>query len=244
MKIFKIDGFGQIDYPGKLASVVVSPKCNYRCPACHSPEIVNGDANIEDREFFKYLESQKKWLDGVVLCGGEPTIQPGIFEFARKIKDMGFAIKLDTNGSHYAILRELLEDKVIDYVAMDVKGPTELYNNLTGKQIDPRDNLYKAISIVSQFPGYEFRTTVVPVIRDDAGSDISFLTPDEIAETAKMICENTQSNKHSYYLQRFVPRKDGLLDRRLESFPETPLSLLEEMLGKARVYLPRTEIRA
>jgi len=231
-----------IDFPLTMASVVFSPGCNYKCPSCHAKHLLEEGKNMDEKEIFDYLESRKSWIEGIVLCGGEPTLQPDLIYFAEKIKKMGFAIKLDTNGSRFAILQELKESKLIDYVAMDVKGPRELYPNLVGREfLDRRDDYEKAIMIVSQFPDYEFRTTVVPVIRDEG--KISFMNPKEIGETAKLIYDCIGGSNHKYFLQKFVPRENGLLDSRLESFSETPMEILEEGKKEAMKYLPNCRIR-
>lgn len=153
-------------------------------------------------------------------------------------------VKLDTNGSDWSVLGELKENGLVDYVAMDVKGPPELYATIVGREfLDARDGYEKAIAIVSQFPDYEFRTTIVPVIREN---EISFMTPEEIEKTAKLIYDVVQDNECKYFLQPFVPHKQeegGLLDSRFEIFPETPPELLEEMKKRAQKYLPNCRIR-
>ncbi len=228
-----------IDYPEKISAVVFSPSCNFKCPACHAKHILESNEKIEEKEFFNYLDTKKGWIDGVVLGGGEPTLELDIVNFARKIKDKGFAVKLDTNGSNYSVLKEL--KNLVDYVAMDIKGPSYLYASITGKEyIDFRDWVEKGMNIVTQFPDYEFRTTIVPVVREGG---ISFMSIQESEDTAKYIIEVTGRNEHKYYLQRFVPRKNGLLDERLEKFSETPIGLMEEMKKKVIEYLPNCKIR-
>jgi pyruvate formate lyase activating enzyme len=231
------------DFPKKIpSSVVFSPKCNYRCPVCHAKHLLKDGENIQEKTFFDYLDSRTGWLKGIVICGGEPTIQHTLPYFLKKIKEKGLAVKLDTNGSDYATLGKLKESKLIDYVAMDVKGPPQIYADLIGREfIDARDGYEKAIGVVSQFPDYEFRTTIVPVIRRNG--EISFMTPEEIGETAKLIYDCTGINDHKYFLQPFVPRKGELVDSRLESFPQTPKEILEKGLMEAKKYLPNTKIR-
>ena len=149
----------------------------------------------------------------------------------------------------------LLADKLVDYVAMDIKGPRHLWANLTGNACASAVSkaygqqtanaasgaaMLESMEIVTKFPNYEFRTTIAPVVR--GGDDISFLTVPEMAIAAKMIIEVTGSADHKYYVQKFVPRKDGLLDKRLESFPETPPQLLEEIKTEVLKYLPKCQI--
>jgi pyruvate formate lyase activating enzyme len=233
-----------IDYPKKLCSVVFSPGCNYACPAGHCKHLLEKGINIDNELFFDYLDSRKGWIDGVVLCGGEPTLQMGLEDFVRKIKQMGFPVKLDTNGSNPSVLMELKQENLIDYIAMDVKGPTNLYPKIVGKDyIDFRDEVEKGMVLATQFPHYEFRTTIVPVKRDDNKS--SFMKVKEVVDIAKWIVKRTGSDEHKYYLQPFVVPKDGgkLVDSRLEEFPETPKKLLEEMKSEVIKYLPNCKIR-
>jgi len=245
MKIADWRKISSIDYPKKISTVIFTSECNYKCPACHAKNILYSNELIPEQKILDYIDftnKEKKLIDAVVLCGGEPTLQLDLIYFAEKIKKMGFAIKLDTNGSRFAILQELKESKLIDYVAMDVKGPRELYPNLVGREfLDRRDDYEKAIGIVSQFPDYEFRTTVVPVVRDSG--EISFMTPEEIGETARLIYNCTGRDNHKYFLQKFVPRENGLLDSRLENFPETPTEILEKGKKEAMKYLPNCRIR-
>jgi len=231
-----------IDYPGKISAVVFSPGCNYKCPACHAKHLLEKGNNIDEKVFFDYLDSRKGWIDAVVLCGGEPTLQHDLIYFARKIKERGLLVKLDTNGSEFGTLIELHESKLIDYVAMDVKGPPSIYADLIGREfLDARDGYEKAIAIISHFPDYEFRTTVIPVVRRNG--EISSLTPEEIGQTAKLIYDCTGIIEHKYFLQPFVPKKGELIDSRLESFTETPKELLEKGKKEAIKYLPNTKIR-
>ena len=161
-------------------------------------------------------------------------------DFLRSVKDIGYLVKLDTNGSNPNVLLDLKTEGLIDYVAMDVKGPRELYSNLAGRKVNQED-VERSIGIASQFPGYEFRTTVVPVVRGE--EDISWMTVEEAVDAAKWIVEVTGSDAHRYFLQPFVPREDGLIDSRFEEFPGTSKELLEEMCDAVKKHLPRCEIR-
>lgn len=248
----KISGFLKTtvldSIPNTVGAEVFTPGCNYNCPACHSGHIIEGEEQYSEEEVFGYLEFAKGIVDSFIVCGGEPTIRLGLKPFLREIKKRtGLPVKLDTNGSKYAVLQELLDEKLVDYVAMDVKGPLRLYKKIAGvEKIDERDDVMKGILTASHAPDYEFRTTIVPVIRNRDTELISFMTPDEIGETAKMIYDYTQDDSHKYFLQKFkVPREGegNLLDTRLEKFPETPKDLLEQGLKKAREYLPHTKIR-
>ena len=187
-----------IDYSGKISAVVFSPRCNYRCPACHAMALLTSNRKRSEEEFFDYLDSRKGWIEGVVLCGGEPTLEPRLVDFAGKLKKKGLAVKLDTNGSNPEVLSELKKEGIIDYVAMDVKSPRELYETVTGVSEVNLKNIEESLKIVSKFPAFEFRTTIVPLNRGN--ERINFMTPEEVEDIAKWIIETTKSNKHKYFL--------------------------------------------
>ncbi|MDP2930763.1 MAG: anaerobic ribonucleoside-triphosphate reductase activating protein [bacterium] len=117
-----------IDYPAKIACTVFLAGCNFRCPWCYSselvlPEKIKKQSQISARDFFKFLKGKKGLLDGIVLCGGEPSLNKDLPVFIKKIKKMGFLVKLDTNGSNPEMLKRLIKQKLVDYVAMDIKAP-------------------------------------------------------------------------------------------------------------------------
>lgn len=228
-----------IDYPGKISAVVFSPDCNYKCPACHVRHLLNPGEDKEEKEFFDYLDSRKGWIEGIVLGGGEPTLQPDLAEFVRKLKEKGLAVKLDTNGSNPEVLKKLREENLIDYVAMDVKAPKELYKAVTGVSGINLKNIEESFQIIKEFPAYEFRTTIAPIIREE----IDFMTPKEVGDIAKWIVKITGDSAHRYYLQPFVPRQGELIDPRLEEFPETSKDLMEKAQREAIKYLSNCKIR-
>ena len=240
MKIRAALGFNLIDYPGKIAAVVFTPGCDYRCPACHAKPLLNEDALISVDDFFRYLDGVRRWVNGVVICGGEPTLQSGLLPFIARLKTVNLPVKLDTNGGSPAVLNRLLAENLVDYLAMDVKGPRGLLAAVSGIS-GAEAAMFESMRAAVRFPDYEFRTTVAPVVR--GAEEISFLTAPEMAETAKMIVEVTGGRGHKYYIQKFVPRKGGLLDHRLESFPETPPQLLQDIKKEVSAYLPKCEIR-
>lgn len=230
-----------IDYPGKTSVVVFTPKCNYKCPACHAKVILNSKERVSQQEIFNYIDSRKQWIDSVVICGGESTLEPDLLDFIVRAKDRGLAVKLDTNGSNPSVLKELLEQKTIDYVAMDIKAPTYFYPQVIGRDFDFRRDLQEGIRIVSKFPDYEFRTTIAPIIRDNK---ITWMSPLDIGNISWLIYSATGNDKHKYFLQKFVARsKDEMLDERFakENLPkkmhETPTDYLEECLKEAKKYL-------
>lgn len=157
-----------LDYPGKLATIVFTPGCNLRCGYCHNREFVLPEELQKIRHdfigedvFFRFLRTRVGFLDGVVICGGEPTVHADLPEFCRKIKDLGFLVKLDTNGSHPEMLEHLLRMEVVDYIAMDVKQSFDRYTEVTGKNTDISRYLRSIEIIRTGAPDYEFRTTAI-----------------------------------------------------------------------------------
>lgn len=248
----RIKGFIEVsfqDYDKGASSVIFTPKCGYKCPTCHNKKLLYDKTKAYDSEkILKFLERKKQYINKVGVTGGEPTQELGLIPFVRKLKKIGLEVKLDTNGSNYAVLQELNKEKLIDYVAMDIKAPIYLYPQVVGKEyIDLRDDLQKPIWVVSQFPDYEFRTTVVPITRENG--NISFMTVEEVEDIAKFLSENTNKNS-KYFLQPFIARsKEEMIDERFckENLPkemhETPKELLKEMREKVLEYLPNAKIR-
>jgi len=161
-----------IDYPGKVACTVFLPGCDFRCPFCHNPSLIfepDSLPTMPTKEFFEFLESRKGWLDGVCVTGGEPLLSKNIPEFLRGIKDRGFLVKLDSNGSLPGKLQALFDDKLVDFIAMDIKASPERYSEAAGVRVNI-SSIQESINLIrsSGLP-YEFRTTVIPRLhgRDD-----------------------------------------------------------------------------
>ena len=199
---FKIGGFQKtslLDYPGKIACIVFTQMCNFQCGYCHNPELNDVKSANETvsnlpslADFFAFLEKRKGKLDGVVITGGEPTLQKGLYQFIFEIKSMGFCVKLDTNGSNPELLRSLIEDKLVDYVAMDIKAPMDKYHEVIKTKV-PLDNIYQSIQMLLENKvDYEFRTTVVK-------EQLNFEDFEKIGELIK--------GARKYFLQKFVPSK-------------------------------------
>ena len=164
----QIHGFQKmtlLDFPGRVACTVFTGGCNLRCPFCHNALLVTKltDTDIIPTEsVFSYLEKRKGILDGVAITGGEPLLQPDIASFIRKIKNMGYAVKLDTNGAYPAKLRDLIEEGIVDYVAMDVKNSKEKYGETVGIPNFDVSKIEESIKfLMSGKVDFEFRTTVV-----------------------------------------------------------------------------------
>ena len=150
-----------IDYLGKIGCVLFCTGCNFSCPYCHNPDLVRGayPARIAAAEAIDFLQSRQGWLEGVVITGGEPTLNPGIFELCRAVKALGYPVKLDTNGSRPAVLRRLLAQRLVDFVAMDIKAPFNSYAPFCrDRKIQAK--LTESIRLImAAAPAYEFRTT-------------------------------------------------------------------------------------
>jgi pyruvate formate lyase activating enzyme len=160
------------DFPKKVACIVFLVNCNFKCKFCYNKELTSFKLFkkserhlIPAEEFFSFLESKKDILDGVVVTGGEPTVCVGIEEFLRKIKSMGFLVKLDTNGSNPHIIKKLFSEKLVDYVAMDVKTTPKKYKSLTHSTISPTKILESIELVKSSNIPFEFRTTLQPKIK-------------------------------------------------------------------------------
>ena len=164
MKIYGLQKMTLLDFPGRVACTVFLGLCDFRCPYCHNFELVDGTAVpvMEEEEFFSFLAKRKGLLDGVAITGGEPSIHADLPEFCRRIKELGFPVKLDTNGYHPEMLRKLLEEKLIDYAAMDVKNSQEKYPETAGRKDLDLSLLRESIALLMHSGiDHEFRTTVV-----------------------------------------------------------------------------------
>lgn len=153
-----------LDFPGRLAATVFFGGCNFRCPFCHNASLVliPGECEkIGEEEFFDFLTLRKGKLTGVCITGGEPTLYPGLKDFIKKIKNMSFAVKLDTNGTNPELLLELIEEGLVDYVAMDIKNAPPKYSVTAGVEVDMEKIERSVKLLLSEKVDYEFRTTVV-----------------------------------------------------------------------------------
>lgn len=187
-----------IDYPGKLACTVFLSVCNFRCPWCYSSELVLPEKivkqpRIDEKEFFGFLRERQGLLEGVVVCGGEPTVNKDLPQFIQKIKNLGYSVKLDTNGSNPEMLKDLIDNKLVDYVAMDIKGSEEIYKKLINEAVS-MEYIKKSVEILKKnLVDFEFRTTVVPGMHEK----------EDFIEIAKWI----GGPSVKYYLQNFRPEK-------------------------------------
>jgi len=221
MKIGGLQKTTLIDYPGRVAATVFLLGCNFRCPWCYSPELVlpekiKKQPQVPEKEFFEFLKERKGFLEGIVICGGEPTINKDLPEFIKQIKKLGYLVKLDTNGSNPRMLKNLIDKKLIDYVAMDVKLPKERYKEIFGKKINIKD-IEKSIKILKEGKiDYEFRTTIVPTVHQK----------EDIIKIAKWI-----RGAKKYYLQNFRPEKTiNPKFKKIKPYPQKYLLEIEKAI--------------
>ena len=225
MKIGGLQRISFIDYPGMIGAVVFVQGCNFRCPYCHNPELVDPERYgplLDEGAVFAFLEKRRGKLDAVTLTGGEPTLQPDLAEFLRQVRGMGYRIKLDTNGSRPEVLATLIREKLVDYLAMDIKGPREKYARIARADVDLAAIDRSIGRIAESGLEHEFRTTVVP----------SQITMDDLLSIAEWL-----KNARKYVLQSFVPPKT--LDPAFLS--ELPCS--GEELAAMRERLQRGDLR-
>lgn len=197
MLISGIQKMTLLDFPDRVACIIFTAGCNFRCGYCHNPEFVLPEeiqklknSFIPEVVFFNFLETRRGFLEGVVVSGGEPTLQPDLPEFLRKIKQLGFLVKLDTNGSNSAMVKKIIENKLVDYIAMDAKTGLVGYRDLVGVGIDTSSIAETAALLKAGDIDYEFRTTLVKELH----------TP-EALETLKDLVKGGKK----LYLQQFRP---------------------------------------
>ena len=150
-----------VDYPDQISIVYFCAYCNMECKYCHNSELVKGKGTaIRDEEIFDFLEKRKKFVDAVCISGGEPTLHEGLYDFAKKVKDKGYLVKLDTNGTNPEVVKKLINEKIVDYVAVDIKAPFHKYEAVIGTKINI-EAIKNTIDILkNSHIDYEFRTTV------------------------------------------------------------------------------------
>jgi len=208
-----------IDYPDLISCIVFTQGCNFRCGYCHNPELVdpeNWEEPILVSIVLDFLKKRVDKLDAVVVTGGEPTLHPDLLDFLKEVKDLGFKVKLDTNGTNPDMLSEGLKEGLIDYIAMDAKAPLHKYAFIANRDVLISDIRRSIDLIMQKAPDYEFRTTVV---KDQ-------LTYEDIMLIGKML-----KGAKKYYLQRFIPSKTNspdFLDR--ETYSDEILNEMKEDL--------------
>jgi pyruvate formate lyase activating enzyme len=163
MKFYGIVKSSLIDFPGKISAVLFVHGCNYDCYYCHNRSLLEDWLEpLDDDELNRFLTARIGLLDGIVISGGEPTLDPGLPDFLRRMRQLGYALKLDTNGSNPAMVERLIAERLVDYVAVDYKAPKAKYAQIAGPNADPTKTLSTIRLLVASDIGYEVRTTVCP----------------------------------------------------------------------------------
>ncbi|MBO7708941.1 MAG: anaerobic ribonucleoside-triphosphate reductase activating protein [Lachnospiraceae bacterium] len=230
MKIYGLQKMTLLDYPGHVACTVFLGGCDFRCPFCHNYELACGKAEavMDDQELMQFLGKRTGLLDGVAFTGGEPLLAAGLPDLIRAVREKGFRIKLDTNGYHPEKLRRMLEEGLVDYVAMDIKNSPGKYALTCGIRDAGRldiSRITESIRLLMSSPtDYEFRTTVVRELHEAA----------DFEEIGQMI-----SGAKRYFLQCFTDRDTVPYKNMTAPEPEQ----MERFAGIARRYVPDTQLR-
>lgn len=217
-----------LDYPDRISAIVWTSGCNFRCPFCYNKNLALGTAELfPEEEILSFLSKRKTLLEGVVISGGEPLLQEDLVDFVRKVKDMRLLVKIDTNGMFPERLNELLEQQLVDYIAMDVKAPKEKYPQLTGVKSD-LTRIEASIDLLkTKAPAYEFKTTFIP----------GLLFKEDIVEIAEWL-----KGAEAYFLQQFKS-KPPLVSPSLETTLPYHLEYLQKTLKEIQPYFKRCALR-
>ena len=219
-----ISGFDKVtllNYPGLVACTIFTKGCNLKCPFCHNSSLISGndDTYIDEDEIFKYLNKRKNIIEGECISGSEPLLQKDIKEFIRKIKSLGLKVKLDTNGTNPDLILSLINDNLLDYIAMDIKNIKSKYELTSGAKVKI-ENILKSINIIENSGiDYEFRTTIIK----------EFHTLSDIDYISKKL-----DKKSKYYIQNFV-KSDAVLDKNLHSFTSDELKEMKQILNNENI---------
>lgn len=235
MKIGGLQKVTLIDFPASIAAIVFVKGCNFSCPFCFNRDLVLGNLpTISQRSVLSFLKKRKKVLDGVVITGGEPILQSDLVQFVRKIKGLGYKVKLDTNGTSPKNLEKLLKRNLLDYVALDIKAPfDERYAEATGGGTFNPKIITESIKLLLKSKILlEFRTTIVPGIHDKG----------VLVEMARQLKKIIGRKKIPWLWQNFQPK--NCLDPEFEKIEPYKREELEEFLKATKRYYPETGLRA
>lgn len=228
MRIQGLQKLTLLDYPEKVACTVFTAGCNFRCPFCHNASLVVDipkEPEIDEEAFFAFLKKRQGILDGVCITGGEPLLQPDIESFMMKIKELGYAIKLDTNGSFPERLQELVEKGLVDYVAMDIKNSLESYAATSGMETLDMVSVEKSVAYLKEgHVPYELRTTVVK----------NFHSKEQFEKIGRWL-----AGTQRYFLQSFVDSGD-LIGKEIQGCDEAEM---REFIAIIKKYIPNAQIR-
>lgn len=225
-KFCGLEKISLVDYEGKIACTLFTKGCNFKCPFCHNASLVCGDdPEIDFNEILAYLEKRKNFLEVVCISGGEPTLNIDLEEYLVSIKQLGYLIKLDTNGTNPDLMESLIKKNLIDYVAMDIKNSPSSYDKITGTKKVNLENIQKSIDYLkSNAIDYEFRTTIVDEFHNESNIE-------EIG--------NWLQGAKRYFLQKFVDH-DTCISQNLHEVPKEKALKYKRLLQK---YLPNVELR-
>ena len=227
MKIGGLQKTTLLDFPGHVAATIFTDGCNFRCPFCHNASLVLGDAveNYTEDDIFDFLRKRRGTIEGVAITGGEPLLQKDIVEFISKVKELGFKVKLDTNGSFPEKLGEIIGRELADYVAVDIKNAPNKYAETVGRMGYECDRISESIELLMKSDvEYEFRTTVVAELH----------TAEDIEDIGRWI-----SGAEHWYLQNFVDSGD-LICNNMHGLSS---DIMNQYIEIARKYVPSAEIR-
>ncbi len=228
MKISGLQKLTLLDYPGHLACTIFTMGCNFQCPFCQNASLVispKETPQYSEEEILNFLSSRKHILEGICISGGEPTLQSDLIDFIRKVKSMGYFVKLDTNGTYPKLIRQLIEEHTIDMVAMDIKNSKESYAKTCGIETLNMNIIEESVNLLKEgLIPYEFRTTVVKELH----------TKKDFEEIGKWL-----EGASPYDLQAFVDSGD-LIGTNLTGYNKQELT---ELLEIARLYLPNASLR-
>lgn len=217
-----ISGFSKLtllDYPGKVACMLFTQGCNWNCKFCQNSDLIHYDKEslIDEEEIFSYIKQREKVLDGIVISGGEPTMQKDLVEFLKKLRGFKIKIKLDTNGSNPLVIQKIIDEHLVDYIAMDIKNIFEEYEPIINIKKINVDNIKQSINIIKESDvDHEFRTTIMKNYHD-------------ILKIIKIYDYLGKDEK--YYLQNFEDG-DAVLDKSLIAFTKEELVSLNDTLKK------------
>ena len=228
MKIGGIQKISLLDYPDCISAIVWTPDCNFRCPFCYNKNLVEGKVElIPEEEVLSFLKKRKGLLEGLVVSGGEPLLQEDIVDFVEKVKKLDYLIKIDTNGMFPDKLKELIDKKLIDYIAMDIKAPKNKYSILAGVNVTIKKIEQSIDLIKNNAPDYEFRTTFVPEL----------LKKEDIIEIAKWL-----KGANKFFLQQFKINPP-LFSSKLENTSPYDKDYLNETLDELKPFFKNCDLR-
>ena len=234
MPNLEIKGYRQsslIEWPGLIVDSIFLAGCDFRCPFCHNPDLIPLDAvdSYNTNEILEEIDKRAKsgWLDGISITGGEPALSKRLPEFLKILKGMGLKTKIDTNGNHPEIIKKLLNENLLDYIAMDVKAIPEKYHLAAGRKVDTKKITETIKIILNANIEHEFRTTVVPTIVDPE---------EDLPKIAKMI-----KGAKRFYIQQFRPIR--CFDKEFEKLQPYSLTILENVCEEIKPLFEVCEVR-